>query len=56
MSVDETWSDRRDYFQKYGYSFRGESAVCTRLLVRGQRISAIAAISTTGLIDHTVDL
>jgi transposase len=39
--VDETGCDKR----KYGYTFRGERARCQRLLLRGKRISAIAALS-----------
>ena len=42
--VDETGCDKRDLLRKYGYSFRGERAECKRLLVRGRRISAIAAM------------
>ena len=36
--------DNQDILQKSGYSFRCEKAVCQRLLVRGKRISAIAAM------------
>lgn len=42
--VDETGCERRDLLRKYGYSFRGMRAECKRLLVRGTRISAIAAM------------
>jgi hypothetical protein len=42
--VDETGCERRDLLRKYGYSFRGMRAECKRLLVRGRRISAIAAM------------
>ena len=48
--IDETGCDNRSYMRKYGYSIKGEVPVCNRLLVRGQRISAIAAIATSGLI------
>ena len=49
--IDETGCDGRTYMRKFGYSLRGERAECHRLLVRGKRISAIAAISTDGLVD-----
>ena len=52
--VDETGSEHRDYVRQYGYAIRGERAVSHRLLGRGQRVSAIAAISTEGVV--TVDL
>ena len=47
--IDESGSDSKDQLRKYGYALRGERAVCRRLLVRGKRVSAIAAISTEGL-------
>lgn len=46
--VDETGCDKREMLRKSGYSFRGERAVYQKLLVRGRRISAIAALSWTG--------
>ncbi len=49
--VDETGADRRNRLRRYGYSIRGRPAVSTKLLVRGQRVSAIAAISMEGLLD-----
>ena len=48
--VDESGSDSKDQLRKYGYALRGERAVCRRLLVRGKRVSAIAALSTEGLV------
>ena len=48
--VDETGSKMKDMLRKYGYALRGERAVCPRLLVRGQRISAISAMSTEGIV------
>ena len=42
--VDETGCDKCDLRRKFGYSFRGERAECRWLLVRGKRISAIAAM------------
>ena len=48
--VDETGSDRRDQMRKFGYSLKGEPPVYHRILHRGKRISAIAAMSVTGLL------
>ena len=48
--VDETGSDLKEMLRRYGYALRGERAVCNRLQVRGQRVSAIAAISTDGFL------
>lgn len=47
--VDETGSDCRDATRKYGYSLRGRPLRSTRLLVRGERISAIAAMNDEGI-------
>lgn len=47
--VDETGSDRRDALRKFGYALRGQPAICKRLLVRGERISAIVAMSSDGV-------
>ena len=49
-SWDETGCDNRSFMRKYGYAIRSEVPVCRRLLVRGQRISAIAAISCDGVV------
>ena len=48
--VDETGSNMKDMLRKYGYALRGERAICHRLLVRGQRISLIAAMCTEGML------
>ena len=48
--LDETSCDNRNYMRKYGYAMRGDTPRCHRLLARGNRISAIAAISTEGLL------
>ena len=48
--IDETGSDARNHIRKCGYALRGETPVCHRLLGRGQRTNAIAAISTRGLL------
>lgn len=52
--VDETGSDRRDAMRKFGYSLRGQRCVAKRLLVRGERVSAIAALSVTGVLDFKI--
>ena len=49
--VDETGSDRRNLIRKYGYSIRGKPAKVPRFLTRGERISAIACMSASGLLD-----
>ena len=48
--VDETGCDKRNLLRKFGYSLRGERAICPRLLVRGTRISAIAAMCCYGIV------
>ena len=48
--IDESGSDSKDQLRRYGYALRGERAVCRKLLIRGRRISAIAAISSQGLV------
>lgn len=50
--VDETGSDRRDHIRKFGYGLKGETPVSKRLLCHGERISAIGAISTEGLLAY----
>ena len=49
--MDETGSDRRNLVTKYGYSIRGKPARVQRFLTRGERISAIACMSASGLLD-----
>ncbi len=51
--VDETGCDRRDQIRRFGYALRGERPVYNRLLHRGQRISAIAALASTGVVTYT---
>ncbi len=48
--VDETGCAARDHVRKFGYSLQGEPAVYHRFLVSGKRVSAIAAISSEGLL------
>ena len=49
--VDETGADRRNCLRKFGYSLRGKPAISKKLLVRGQRVSAIAAVTAEGVLD-----
>ncbi len=49
--VDETGADKRNRLRKYGYSLRGKPAANHSLLVRGERISAIACMSVNGILD-----
>lgn len=48
----ETGCGKKDHIHKFGYAFQGEPPVYHRLLVRGKRISAIAAICSAGLVDY----
>lgn len=50
--VDETGCDRRDCARKYGYAIRGSTPEYHRLLIRGERISAIAAIAEDGVVTY----
>ena len=47
--VDESGSDRRDTLRRYGYSIRGRPPRSLKLLVRGERVSVIAAMSSEGV-------
>ena len=49
--IDETGSDNRNALCKYGYSLHGKTPVNHVLLVRGERVSAIACMSIAGLLD-----
>ena len=48
--TDEGGSDSRNHIRKYGYVLRGMTPKCHRLLVRGTRINAIAAMSSGGMV------
>lgn len=50
--VDETGTDRWDQLRKFGYRVRGLPAVCTRIMVRGTRISAIVGMSSAGVLAY----
>lgn len=47
---DETGFDARAHTRKYGYALQGPTPVFHRLHGRGQRVNAMAAISTIGLV------
>ena len=52
--ADETGTDKRDQLRKYGYALRGVTPVYHRSLSRGERINAMTAITSSGLL--TVEL
>ena len=49
--VDETGFDARNKQRRYSYSIRRKPAKNQTLLVRGERVSAIACMSSSGLLD-----
>ena len=49
--IDESGCNNKDCLRTYGHSIRGERAVSRHLLVRGRRISVIAAMSSKGILD-----
>ena len=49
--IDETGCDRRNAIRRYAYGLRGKPVRCQKLLVRGEHISAIAAMSVEGLLE-----
>ena len=49
--IDETGCDRRDGLRRFGYGLRGKPVKCQKLLVRGERISVIAAMTVEGVLD-----
>lgn len=48
--VDEMGSNCKDAIRKNGYAIKGETPTVYRLLERGQRITAIAALTVNGII------
>ena len=42
--IDESRCDARNYRRKFGYSLKGTRVECDHLLVRGKRVSSIAAL------------
>ena len=49
--LDETGADCRDKVRRYGYCLRGKPIKKQSLLVRGERTSAVALMSTRGILD-----
>ena len=49
--VDESGCDHRDAIRKYGYGLRGKPVKSQKLLVRGHRVSVIAAMTTECILD-----
>ena len=49
--VDESGADRRNILRKYGFSIQGKPATYQTLFGRGTRVSAIACMSSAGLLD-----
>ena len=49
--IDETGADNRDCIRQFGYSLCGKPARAQKLLWHGQRVSAIVAMSQTGVLD-----
>lgn len=49
---DETGSDQRDQIRKFGYSLRGLTPVYHRYLLRGTRISSVAAMTSSGVLTY----
>lgn len=52
--IDKTSSDSRDCLRKLGYSLRGQPATALKIFNGGQHISALAAMSTEGLLECTL--
>ena len=50
--LDETGSDTTTFMRQYGYAIRGQTPHCHRLLLRGKRISVMAAMSSEKIIAH----
>ena len=48
--VDETGCCKRNGIRKFGHAIKRGTPICYRILVKGQRISVIAAMSTEGLV------
>ena len=48
--IDETGCDKRDPLRRHGYTMRGKRLQCHKLLVRGKRISVIAAMSVESVL------
>ena len=49
--LDETGTDRRDILRRHAYNWREIPAKANRLLVRDEQLSAVAFMSTRGIVD-----
>lgn len=50
VRVDETGAVHRDHIRKFGYALRGLTPTSHRILARGERINAIAAVTANGIL------
>lgn len=50
--ADKTGKDGRDCLRRFGYALNGQVPQCLQVFNRGTRLSAIAAISTSGLVGY----
>jgi len=50
--LDETSTDMRDSLRRYGYSVRGKPIASHNLECCGKRVSAIVAMTVTGVLDY----
>jgi len=53
--IDETGTDKRDAIRRYGYSLQGKTPRSSKLLCRGERLSALAVMSCSGLMDVHIE-
>ena len=49
--IGETGCDRRNTIRRHGYGVREKPVRCQKLLVRGERISVIVAMTVNGILD-----
>ena len=50
MFIDETGSNLQDTTRTHGYSMKGKSLKAQKLVVKGEHVSTIAAMSMQGII------
>ena len=53
--IDETGSDRRESFRRFGYHIRGMTPISYTLKHQGKRLSTVAALPTRGIEDIEID-
>lgn len=49
--IDETGSNKKDAMREFDYSLGGQRCIAKKVLVRGQRVSARAALSSEKVLD-----